>query len=71
MRTGITCKKIPLLKSIEFEITLKESAIRCKYGAIRYKYGETKEQKYFLLPDHQLAENLILDFGSLKRTKNG
>ena len=64
MRTGITCKKIPLLKSIEFEITLKESAIR-------YKYGETKEQKYFLLPDHQLAENLILDFGSLKRTKNG
>ena len=31
-----------------------------KYSVTRYK---KKKQKYFLLPYHQLAENLILVFG--------
>ena len=29
----------------------------------------SKEQIYFLLPDHQLAKNLIFIFGFLERTK--
>ena len=28
-----------------------------------------KKQKNFLLPDHELAENLILNFGLHERTK--
>ena len=30
-----------------------------------------KKQNYFLLPDHELAENLILVFGFCERTKKG
>ena len=51
IRTGTTCKKVPLQKSIEFGMALKQSAAR------------NKKQKYFSLPDHQLAEDLILTFG--------
>ena len=36
-----------------------------KKSAARYK----KKQKNFLLPDHELAENLILKFGLHERTK--
>ena len=50
IQTGITCKKIPLKKSIEFGMALKQSATRYK-------------QKTDSLLDHQLAENLILVFG--------
>ena len=49
MQSRITCKKIILQKSIEFGITLK-------YSVTHYK----QKQKYFLPPDQQLAENLIL-----------
>ena len=45
IRTGITCEKIPLWKCIEFSTALKWLDIN-------------KEQKFFLLPDHQLVENL-------------
>ena len=51
-RTGITCKKIPLQKSIEFGMALKQSTTHYK-----------KKQKYFSLPDQQVAENQILIFG--------
>ena len=30
-----------------------------------------KKQKYFLLPDHQLAENVILVYDLEERTKKG
>ena len=39
--------------TIEFDMALKQSATRYKQ----------KKQKYFSLPDHQLAEDLILIFG--------
>ena len=59
IRTGITCKKIPLQKSIEFAMALKLSTTRYKQ----------KKQKYFPLKDHQLAENRILVFGLQRRKK--
>ena len=42
----ITCKKIPLLTSIEFGMALKQSLTHFK-----------EKQKYFSLPDHKYAEN--------------
>ena len=53
LRTGITCKKIPLQKSIELGMDLK-------WSTTRYK----QKTEYFLLPDDQHAENLILVFDS-------
>ena len=37
-----------------------------KYNVSHYKQ---KGQKYFWLPDHELAENLVLVFGLYERTK--
>ena len=44
------------IKSIEFRIPLKLSMTKIK------------KQKYFLLPDHQFAEDFILVFGFYERT---
>ena len=60
MRTGITCNKIPLQKSIEFDIPLKQSATRYK-----------QKQKDFLVPEQQLAESLTLVVGFYERTREG
>ena len=48
------------MKSIEFGMALKMCATLYE-----------KKQKYFSLPDHQLARNLILVFGLYERTKRG
>ena len=48
IRTGITYKKIPLLNSA--------------WILSRARLAINEKQKYFSLPDHQLAENLILVF---------
>ena len=37
----------------------------------RARLAVNKKQNYFSLPDHQLAENLILVFGFYERTKKG
>ena len=50
IRTGITAKKIPLYKFIE-------------YGMILERDSYIKKQKYFSLLDYQLRENFILGFG--------
>ena len=50
--------------SIEFGTYLKQRATGYKQRTKIFK-----EQKYFSLPDHQLAENLILVFGFCERTK--
>ena len=52
IQTRITYQKIPSQKSVEFGMALKQSATRYK-----------QKQENFLLPDHQLAENVILAFG--------
>ena len=51
IQTRIVCKKIALQKSIEFDMVS------------RARLAINKNQKYFSLPDHQLAENQILVFG--------
>ena len=51
--TEIICKKNPLQKSI---VTTK---VHCST-----QLAINKKQKYFSLPNYQLAENLILVFGS-------
>ena len=56
IRAGTTCKKT--LFSIEFGIVLNKAGL-----------AVNKKQKYFSLPDHQLAENLILVFSFYERTK--
>ena len=61
MQTGITRKKIPLWKSIEFSMFLKLSATRYKQETETFPF--TTLGKHFSLPDHQLAEILILLFG--------
>ena len=38
---------------------------------ISVQLAVNKKQKYFPLPDHQFAENLILVFGLYERTKKG
>ena len=48
------------MKSIEFGMALK-----------MWMTLYEKKQKYFSLPDHQLARNLILVFGLYERTKRG
>ena len=53
----ITCKKISLLNSA--------------WLWSRARLAINKKQKYFSLPDHQLAENLTLVFGLQERTKRG
>ena len=54
----MTCKKVSLQKYIEFGMALKSSVTRYKQNA-----------KYYLLPDQQVVENLILIFGFHKRRK--
>ena len=47
IRTGITCKKIPLQRPIEFGMTLKQSATRykqknrniCRYQTTKLLFG--------------------------------
>ena len=50
-RSGITCKIIPLWKSIEFA---------CLWSAVwltRQQQQQQQQNKYFSLPDHQLPNN--------------
>ena len=50
--TGITCKKI-----------FYKSLLNSAWLWSRARLALNKKQKYFSLPDHQLAENQILVFG--------
>ena len=54
IRTGITCNRY-LLNSA--------------YLSSRAQLAINKKQNYFSLPDHQLAENVILVFGFYKEAK--
>ena len=48
-----------------------ENLLNLVYLSSRARLAINKKQNYFSLPDHQLAENLILVFGFYGRTKKG
>ena len=56
IRAGITCKK-------SFYKRLLNSALLWS----RARFSINKKEKYLSVPDHQLAENVILVFGFYKR----
>ena len=58
IQTGITCKKSPLKSLLNSTCLWSRVQIAIK-----------KKQKYFLLPDHQLARNCILVFHFLGKDK--
>ena len=61
IRTGIACKKNFLYKNL----------LNSAWIWSRARLAINKKQKYFLLPVHQLAEDLILVFGSKERANRG
>ena len=68
-----------LILSMELQYKQIQHIRKCFYTILlnlawlwsRAQLAINKKQKYFLLPDHQLAEKLILIFGLQKRTKQG